>query len=231
MAKAVAIRRDANLIERLVFSKTFWLFFVIIGFSVPIYKSVNRTLPAPLPVLKKVPTFKLTNSFNKSFGTDELKGRIYIANFIFTNCPSSCLRLTGEMQKIQKRVRGLGKKVALVSFSVDPINDTPPVLFKYARKMHANPHIWTFLTGNKQDMKDIIIDGFNVPMGELEEVEGLLGEDTVTMFDIAHTEKFALVDHDGNIRGYYDSTKDEINQMMIDIGLLVNRHEFYTASN
>ncbi|MEE3080390.1 MAG: hypothetical protein VX341_13710, partial [Bdellovibrionota bacterium] len=61
MAKAVAIRRDANLIERLVFSKTFWLLFVIIGFSVPIYKSVNRTLPAPLPVLKKVPTFKLTN--------------------------------------------------------------------------------------------------------------------------------------------------------------------------
>ncbi len=231
MKTAVAIRRDSNFLERVVFSKAFWVVFIFFGFAVPVYKSLNRELPAPLPVLKQLPNFELTNSFNKPFGSKDLDNRIYIANFIFTNCPSSCLRLTAEMQKIQKRVRGLGKKVALVSFSVDPITDTPEVLYKYARKRHANPHVWTFLTGEKDKMKSVIISGFDVPMGELEEVEGLLDGNSVTMFDIAHTEKFVLVDDKGNIRGYYDSTKDSINQLMIDVGLLVNRNEYYTASN
>ncbi len=227
METAVAIRRDSNILERLVFNKFFWIFFIAFVFTFPIYKSLNRKLPPPLPKLKNLPEFSLVNSFGKPFGTKELKGRVYIANFIFTNCPSSCLRLSGEMEKIQKRVRGLGKKVSLISFSVDPLNDTPKVLYKYARQRHANPHIWTFLTGDKQDMKDIVISGFDVPMGELMETEGIVDGDMVTMFDIAHTEKFVLVDHEGVVRGYYDSQKDDINQLMLDVGLLVNRKEFY----
>jgi len=223
---AVGIRRSNTFIEKLVTSKLFWTVFILFTFSYPIIRSVNRELPPPLPVLKKLPEFKLTNGFNKPYGSKELKGRAYIANFIFTTCPSSCLRLTKEMEKIQKRIRGLGQKVALISFTVDPITDKPEVLYKYARKRRANPHIWTFLTGEKEAMKKVVIDGFEVPMGEREESEMMLEGETITMFDIAHTEKFALVDHDGNVRGYYDSTKDGINQLMIDIGLLMNRKIF-----
>lgn len=223
---AVGIRRSNTFLEKLVTSKLFWIVFILFTFSYPIIRSVNRELPPPLPVLKKLPEFNLVNGFNKPYGTKELKGRAYIANFIFTTCPSSCLRLTKEMEKIQKRIRGLGQKVALVSFTVDPITDKPEVLYKYARKRRANPHIWTFLTGDKEAMKKVVIDGFEVPMGEREETEMMLEGETITMFDIAHTEKFALVDHEGNVRGYYDSTKDGINQMMIDIGLLMNRKEF-----
>lgn len=226
MAASLGVKRSNSFVEKLVSSKLFWFLFILFTFSYPIIRSVNRDLPPPLPVIKKAPEFQLVNDFNKPFGSNELKGRTYIANFIFTTCPSSCLRLTKEMEKIQKRVRGLGQKVALVSFTVDPFTDKPDVLFKYARKRRANPHIWTFLTGEKEQLKNVVIDGFEVPMGEKEETSGLVDGEEVTMFDIAHTEKFVLVDYEGNIRGYYDSTKNGINQMMIDIGLLINRQEF-----
>lgn len=223
MTPVVGFKRDSSFIEKLAARKFFWFAFVVFMFSYPIYRSINRSLPPPLPIIKQVPDFKLVNDFKKPVTTLDLKGKVYIANFIFTTCSSSCLRLTAEMEKIQKRVRGLGQNVALVSFTVDPEMDTPEVLYKYARKKNANPFVWTFLTGDKEEMKKLVIDGFSVPMGERHEVEALVGAETVTMFDIAHTEKFVLVDFDGNIRGYYDATNDDVNKMMIDIGLLINR--------
>lgn len=223
MTVVTGFKRDSSFIEKLASSKLFWFLFILFMFSYPVVRSVNRQLPPPLPILKKVPNFNLVNDFKKPVTGESLLGKIYIANFIFTSCPSSCLRLSAEMEKIQKRVRGLGQNVALVSFSVDPEMDTPDVLYKYARKKNANPFVWMFLTGDKEEMKKIVIDGFSVPMGEKEAVDALVGNETVTMFDIAHTEKFVLVDHNGDVRGYYDSTTDDINKMMIDIGLLINR--------
>ncbi|MGI4991453.1 SCO family protein [Halobacteriovorax sp. GFR7] len=223
---SLGIKRSNSLIETLVSKKAFWLVFVLYFFSVPFLKSVFRELPPELPVVKELPAFSLTNSFGKTFGSKELEGRVYIANFIFTNCPSSCLRLTAEMQKIQKRVRGLGQKVALVSFTVDPETDNPKTLFKYARKHQANPYIWTFLTGKTEDMQATIIDGFGTEMGKMQEVEANVNGETVTMFDIAHSEKLVLVDGHGKIRGYYDSTSKDINKLMIDLGLLVNKEQY-----
>ncbi len=223
MTSYVGYKRNGNFFEKLVTNKLFWFLFISFTFSYPIYRSIYRELPPPLPVIKKVPDFSLTNDFKKPVTNKDLLGKVYIANFIFTTCPSSCLRLTAEMEKIQKRVRGLGQNVALISFSVDPLTDTPDVLYKYARKKNANPFVWSFLTGDKEELKKLIIDGFNVPMGDKEAVDAVVDRETITMFDIAHTEKFVLVDHHGDIRGYYDSTKDDINKMMIDIGLLINR--------
>ena len=118
------------------------------------------------------------------------------------------------MQKIQKRVRGLGTKVTILSFTVDPDNDTPKVLFKLARDRGANPFIWKFITGKKESLKEFLIDGLKVPMGDKEE--------TNNIYDIAHSEKIVLVDQVGNIRGYYGMSKDNINKLMIDVGLLAN---------
>lgn len=223
--KSLGFKRNNSKVEKLVTSKLFWLLFVIASFSYPIYRSITRELPAPLPKISQIPAYSFTNEFKKPFGTEELKGRTYIANFIFTNCPSSCLRLTQEMEKIQKRVRGLGNKIALVSFTVDPENDSPEELFKYSRKHNANPYIWNFLTGGFEDLNKTIVNGFNVPMGEKMPVKGLVDGEEVTMMDIAHSEKFVLVDRDGFIRGYYNSDKDSVNKMMIDVGLLVNSTE------
>lgn len=214
--------REDNWFQRLVRMKSFWFIFWALSFSYPIYRSLNRTLPPPLPVYSQVPEFTLTNEFNKPFGSKDLKGKYYIANFMFTSCPSTCPALMEKMDVIQKRIKGVGTKAAIVTFTVDPVTDTPEVLFKYARKRHSNPFIWNFLTGPKADLQKIVIDGFKVPMGEKEAVTKKLEDKPITLMDIVHSEKVVLVDGNGQIRGYYSTDKAELDRLMIDMGLLIN---------
>lgn len=208
--------------HRLIRMKSFWFVVWLALFSYPVYRSLNRTLPPPLPIYYQLPEFKLVNDFGKPFGSEELKGRFYIASFAFTSCPTTCPPLMDKLELVQKRIRGVGQKAAIVTFTVDPEVDTPEVLFKYARKRHANPAIWHFLTGTEQDLRKIVIDGFKVPMGNKEQMNFPVGDDSVTLFDIAHTEKLALIDDQGRVRGYYGTDKKEMDRMMIDLGLLVN---------
>ena len=214
--------REDSWLQKLIRKKSFWLIFWVVMFSYPIYRSINRTLPPPLPVYYTVPEFTLTNEFGKPFGTKDLKGKFYIVNFMFTSCPTTCPALMAKMDLVQKRIRGLGTKAAIVSFTVDPKTDTPEVLYKYARKRHSNPFIWTYLTGAEPELEKVIIDGFKVPMGEKAEIQKPVGNEVVSLFDIVHSEKLVLVDNHGQIRGYYGTEKVEMDRMMIDLGLLVN---------
>ena len=214
--------RDDNFLQKMVRTKSFWILFWLFSFSYPVYRTLNRTLPPPLPVYYKVPEFTLTNEFKKPFGSADLKGKFYIANFMFTSCPTSCPALMEKMDLVQKRIRGLGTKAAIVTFTVDPEVDTPDVLFKYARKRHSNPFIWNYLTGTQAELEKIVINGFKVPMGNKEAIVKKLDANPVTLFDIAHSEKVVLVDDKGQIRGYYSTERVEMDKMMIDLGLLVN---------
>ncbi|MCF8058289.1 MAG: SCO family protein [Bacteriovoracaceae bacterium] len=215
--------REESFVQKLVRIKLFWIFFFLITFSYPIYRSMNRELPPELPRLGKVPAFSLTNGFGKPFGSKDLEGRIYMASFMFTSCPTTCPGLIERMKVAQKRLKGLGQKVALLSISVDPAFDTPEVLFKYARKTKANPYVWHFLTGERKDLRALLIDGFKVPMGEKEPVEGVVGLEKVSLLDIVHSEQLVLVDTEGMIRGYYPTDRIGMDKLMIDVGLLVNR--------
>jgi protein SCO1 len=212
-------------LERLVQKKSFWLFFCLFFFAYPIFRSVNRELPQELPRLGQVPQFKFVDENNSAFGSTELQGKVYIASFFFSSCPSTCPEILTKMQKVQHRVRGVGQKVALVSFTVDPEVDKPAVLFKKAREYGANPYIWKFLTSDLKSIQDLLVDGFKVPIGDR-----IAGKDT-NVYDIVHSERFILVDHDGVIRGYYSSEQDSINRLMIDVGLLINRDKFTYKDN
>ena len=214
--------REDNWFQKLMRMKSFWIIFWLFSFSYPVYRSLHRTLPPPLPVYYQVPEFSLTNEFNKSFGSKNLKGKFYIANFMFTSCPSTCPALMEKMDLIQKRIRGVGSVVAIVTFTVDPKTDTPETLFKFARKRHSNPFIWNFLTGSESDLKKIVIEGFKVPMGNKEAIVKKVEDKNVTLMDIAHSEKVVLVDDKGRVRGYYTTDKVEMDRLMIDVGLLVN---------
>lgn len=212
-AQTIVLKRDDTFIQKLVLNKTFWFIFVLFGFSYPIIKSLNRELPNDLPVIFKLQDYKLTNEFGKPFGSGELKGKIYLASFIFTSCPTACPMSMKKLQRVQKRLRGLGTKVAMVTFSVDPETDTPNVLYKYSRRFKANPYVWSFLTGPKKDVRSVIVNNFKVAMGEK----------TPGMMDIAHSEKIFLVDGNGKVRGLYSMDKQHIDQLMIDVGILVNK--------
>ncbi len=139
----------------------------------------------PLQVLGEVPDFKLLNQQGKTFERTALDGHVWVADFVYTNCQGPCPRMTSHMRAIQKAT---GPAVKLVSFTVDPDNDTPPVLAAYARKFSADPARWSFLTGDKETLNSLDYNAFKL---------GTLG---VAM---DHSTRFVLVDKKGRIRGYY----------------------------
>lgn len=213
-AAAPEFVRQGNVLERTLRHWGFWVAFIIFGFSYPIYRSMNRVLPPELPVIAKVPEFRLTSENNQPFGSQDLKGRVYLANFVFSSCPTVCPKMLKDLEVIQKRVRGTGKKVAIVTFTVDPERDKPHVLFDLARKHKASPFTWTFLTSEDKDgLFKLYKDGFKVAADQ----------NPTNLYDIAHSQKIVLVDGDNQIRGYYAFDKDSVNQLMIDVGLLINR--------
>ena len=207
--------RKSSYVEKLVSNKLFWVLMCTFLFAYPITKSMNRALPDDLPVLGSVPAFRFTDENGNSFGTNELKGKVYIANFMFTSCQTACPILLKQVQTVQHRLRGVIDRAAIVSFTVDPDTDTSKVLFDKAREFKANPVVWRFLTASSEDIKKLLVDGFKVPVGDKEIANNVM--------DVAHSNKFVLVDQEGKIRGYYSSEKDGINKMMIDAGLLINK--------
>ncbi len=207
--------RKPNFIAKLVASKLFWVLSVSFLFAYPVTKSMLRQLPADLPVYGTLPHFLFVAENGENFGTDTLKGKVYVASFMFTTCTTSCPLLLTKIQKVQHRMRGVLDRAAIVSFTVDPETDTPDVLFKKAREMKANPHVWRFVNGPMSDTKKLLVDGFKVPMGDKEIANSVM--------DVAHSNKLVLVDQAGQIRGYYSIEGDGINHMMIDLGLLINQ--------
>lgn len=206
--------RQGNVLEKIIRHWAFWVVFLFLGFAYPIYRSLNRVLPAELPIIAQVPEFTLTSENNKPFGSKDLKDRVYLANFVFSKCPSICPKMLKDMEVVQNRVRGTGHKVAIVTFTVDPENDKPHVLFDLARKHNASPFTWTFLTSDdKEALFKLYKEGFKVAADQ----------NPTNLFDIAHSQKIVLVDGANRIRGYYAFDKDSVNQLMIDVGLLINR--------
>lgn len=159
----------------------------------------------------KVPDVTLTERSGNSFPLNELKGNVWVANFIFTRCAGSCLVMSAKMQDLQQSLRKAGD-VRLVSFTVDPKNDTPEKLSTYAEGYQADPAKWLFLTGAEQQMQDLAKKSFMLTVEE--------GTDPAE--PIIHSKRFVLVDQEGHIRGYYNSEENESKQKLLrDIGILM----------
>jgi protein SCO1/2 len=163
------------------------------------YRDAGGVAAAPaasLPVLFDAAAFSLTDQDGKPFSSDALRGKTWVADFVFTNCPGACPKMTMRMAGLQKTLAR--PDVHFVSFSVDPDRDTPPVLKQYAKNYDADPGRWHFLTGDKDAMFQAAWD-----MKLTAEPAGKLGP------EIAHAEKFLLVDGQGRVRGAYDSKDDD----------------------
>lgn len=209
-----------GLVARWVGSWKFWVIAVGLLMAFPIVRTVLIQLPPPLPVLGQLPRFEFTSQAGRPFGSDQLKGKVWVANFIFTRCPTICPAFTAKMRDVQHRTRNMGDAIHLVSFSVDPEYDQPAVLAEYAQRFQANPRRWTFLTGDLEQMRQTVVDGFKVTMGKAAETSP---DDVMSIFHGTH---FVLVDAEGRIRGYYQSDdKERVDALVRDLGLLVNRGE------
>jgi protein SCO1 len=152
-----------------------------------------------------VPDFSLTDQTDKTVTLQELKGKPWVADFIFTNCGGTCPVMTEKMRKLQDT---LPADIRLVSFTVDPNRDTSKALAAYAAEHGASRGRWLFLTGDKEALYDICIKGFKLP----------LEDDPGTPLEpITHSTRFVLVDAQGQIRGYYSGTEEqELNRLATD---------------
>ena len=149
----------------------------------------------PLPVLGAVPAFHLVDEEGAPFASGAMAGHVEVVDFIFTRCPSSCPRLTARMGELQARLAKDRSDARLVSFSVDPDNDTPPVLAAYATKAGADLARWTFVTGPVDDVTRAVVLGFKVSAAKV--------ATGANDYDVTHGDWFVLVDRAGAIRGYY----------------------------
>ncbi len=161
----------------------------------------------PLPDLGNVPDFQLTRETGAAFASAiELRGKVWVADFIFTNCPGPCPRLTQHMKRVQEGLVGIDQ-AKLVSFTVDPARDTPRVLADYGKKFGADPLRWYFLTGSREDLHHLSKDVFK--LGDVAP-------------DLEHSTRFVLVDKQSRIRGYYGSSEpSRIVQLIEDAKRLV----------
>jgi protein SCO1 len=155
-------------------------------------------------VWHRLPEISMLNQNGQRVGWDDMKndsvGKIIVANFFFTHCPTICPALTTNMRLLQeslKKNQKVGDRTAdyvqFLSFSVDPERDSVEALKKWADRFQVNPINWWLLTGDKKEIYDLCIDHMKLGLVD--------GEGVDTSF--IHTDRFVLIDRDRIIRGYY----------------------------
>jgi protein SCO1/2 len=145
--------------------------------------------PEPLPVLGQVEDFTLTDQNGEPFGMKDLKGRVWVADFFFSNCPGPCPRMSTLMGDIQRETRDI-EELRIVSITVDPERDSPEVMKAYGQRYGAIDGRWYFLTGPTEVLNRLASKDFS-----LFDVDGSL----------QHSTRFALIDREGRIRGFYST--------------------------
>jgi protein SCO1/2 len=202
-----------GLAARVVGRPIFWVLAVALLFGVPLGRSLVRQVrPAP-PVLGTLPAFALTDQDGRAFGTGELRGKVWVADFIFTACQGSCPLLSQKMAEVAQRTRQLGPEFHLVSLTVDPQRDTPARLAEYAARYGASARKWSFLTGSMDDIQSAVTDGFKIGMGR---------EKNGDFWEIFHGEHLVLVDRQLRIRGYFPATPEGLDRLMDAIASVIN---------
>ena len=155
-----------------------------------------------LPTYGIVPDFTLIDQSNQPFlSANALRGKVWIADFIFTNCAGPCPRMSAQMRQVDTALHSL-PEIRYVSFTVDPARDTPDVLAKYAWRYQAEPGVWFFLTGAQPTLHNLARNVFT-----LGDVNG----------DLEHPTRFVLIDKKSRVRGYYlTSDEDAIPRVIAD---------------
>lgn len=208
-------------ISRLVGKPWFWVVFILVIIVGPVSRAFLHGVPRPPEMKLPLPAFELTNERGAPYGSADLRGKIWVADFVFTSCPTVCPKLTQRMLEIQRRSRHLGDAFHLVTITVDPENDTPEKLAAYAQGYKADPLRWTFLTGSLDAIEGTVVKGFKMAMGKEESAPGS------GLFSIFHGERLVLVDAEGNLRGYYEADDAGISALLHDAGVIANQRAFH----
>ena len=186
---------------------------VIIFCIVSWYEKNYQSLPVYPETTGSRFSFALADQQGETFSEIDLEGKIIVADFFFTHCPSICPKMTKSLEKVQ-RAYGANKDLAIYSFSVDPERDSIPQMQSYASRFNIQYPQWKLLTGEKQTIYRLARKRFAIVA-----TDGDGGPN-----DFIHSEQLVLLDKKGTIRGYYDGTDpSSVEQLLKDLAKLLNQ--------
>lgn len=172
----------------------------------------KRGKKIPDTIYHQIRNFKLVSESGDSLGFPLDSNRIAVVSFFFTKCKSYCKEMNTEMARIAKKYKR-NRLLQFYSITVDPENDTPDVLQKYAKSFNADSLKWNFLTGDKDFIynlakKDFLVDAF---------------QDKANEGNIIHSPMFIIVDSERRIRGFYDSrSKEQVDNLIDEITVQIS---------
>ena len=204
----------------------FWLAFIAGLLCLMTFLIWKQDLPPVPAVFVELPDFSLTDHDGRPFTKENMAGRVWIANFIFTRCPTICSTLTERMSKLQIRQRNTGGDVRLLSITVDPEFDTPAILKAYAmtERYRWQPWKWTWVTGTLKDIERVVVSGFKMALDRPDDAED-------DLLSITHGSKLVLVDRWGRLRGFYDADDEDEARLMRDVAVVANLERYGLRTN
>jgi protein SCO1/2 len=171
-------------------------------------------------IYHSIPAFQFVNQDGNIVTDKTYTGKIYVADYFFTTCKSICPKMTSELLRVQEKFEYTKGMVQILSHTVNPENDSVPILKAYANMVHADTKMWNFVTGDKKQLYDLARNGYL-----LNAMQGDGGPN-----DFIHSELFVLVDKEKHIRGIYDGTNlKSVNDLIDDIKVLIA--EYYIKDN
>ncbi|WP_417601231.1 SCO family protein [Owenweeksia hongkongensis] len=171
-----------------------------------------------------IPSWEYTTQDDSTLSSKDLEGKIYLANFFFTSCPSICPAMNYNVAQVQERFKGYDH-FRIVSFSVDPNHDTVEVLKAYEKRIGATPGRWYFLTGNQDEIYKTAQGYFTNAMEDEFADGGFLHSENLVLVDWKGRIRSGLDEH-GNIKAVYNGlSPDEVNKLKDDIKVLIAEFE------
>jgi len=148
-------------------------------------------------IYPKIPNFTYLNQDSIQITSSAMKGKVWIADFFFTSCPSICPKMTSQMKRLAILTKDLDKHIQFISFSINPTYDRPSKLRAYRKHYGVTAKNWQFLTGNEEATHALGVDYFQV----------FANKDIESAGGYAHSPAFVLVDKEGYVRGVYIGTE------------------------
>jgi protein SCO1/2 len=173
-------------------------------------------------IYHSIAPFSFVNQDGKTVTDKDYEGKIYVADYFFTTCKTICPKMATELLRVQEKFEYTTGMVKILSHTVDPEDDSVPVLKAYANMIHADTGMWDFVTGDKKQLYDMARDSYLVNA-----MQGDGGKD-----DFIHSELFVLVDKEKHIRGIYDGTDIKaVNNLLDDINVLIAEYTIKENKN
>src|SRR5262249_32151643 len=154
----------------------------------------------PLPVYGQIVDFTLTNQNSQGISLADLRGKVWVADVIFTRCAGPCLKMSRQMKDLQDALPA-NSEAKLVTLTTDPEFDTPPVLRTYAQRFGANSNRWVFLTGTRKSVMSVVVDSLKLTALEKKPEERESPQDL-----FVHSTIFVIVDKRGQLRGVFETS-------------------------